>query len=114
MVDASLTLDAAEFPAQFPVLLGSDIVEVLADDPGIPAQEVDAVPVGCIDTHLLHELESGAAFLTEFVLLSGLALKVFTTLVVFGAAHLPEAVGTPVGVLVHDALLDIVAVAYRI
>lgn len=55
-VDASLALDAAEFPTQFPVLFGSDIVEVLANNSGIPAQEIDAVPVGCIDTHLLHEL----------------------------------------------------------
>ena len=114
MVDASLALDAAEFPAQFPMLFGSDIVEILADDSGIPAQEVDAVPVGGIDTHLLHELEGGATLFTEFVLLPGFALDVFATLIVFGAAHLPEAISAPVGVLVNDALLDIIPVTNRV
>lgn len=113
-VDAALALDTAELPAQFPVFVGGDIVEVLADNPGIPTQEVDAVPVGSVDSHLLHQLESGAPLFAKLVFLAGLAFEVLAAFVIFCPGHLAQTVGAPVGVLVNDALFDIVPVAYRI
>ena len=91
-----MILDTLELPSQFPVFLGGDMVEILADYPGITAQQIDAPPVDCINSHLLHEFESLATLLAKLVLSPGLALKVFAATVILGLGHLAEAIGTPV------------------
>ncbi|WP_169477697.1 hypothetical protein [Lepagella muris] len=111
---AAFALDALELPAQFPVFLGGDMVEILADYPGIAAQQIDAPPVGCINSHLLHEFESLAALPAELVLPADLALDILAAAVVLFPRHLAEAVGAPSGVPVYQILFHIIAVGVKI